>query len=206
MPLASLRRPLAIACLTVAPGLGGCFSTATYGTGQAPEMAIFHEMTGGLGQGKKESIEYQPRAPLVMPPSAQLPAPAQVASADNAQWPVDPDQTSAGPKVADETLAGGSQAEYRRLKPLAGINPGGSAKYPDDNHQPAYDIVNKKGEREAFKAALDERAGFNTTERRFLTEPPDTMRAPAPTAQTEFEDIKPKRDGNILTRWLVGGS
>jgi hypothetical protein len=169
-------------------------------------MAIFHEMTGGLGHGKKESIEYQPRAPLVMPPSAQLPAPVQVASTENAQWPVDPDQTPDGPKVVDEGPRAISPEEARRLRPLAGLGGNTSAKYSDDNHQPAYDIVNKKAEREAFKAALDERAGVGGTERRFLTDPPETVRAPAPTAQTEFEEIERKGSGNFLTRWLVGGS
>ena len=38
-------------------------------------MALFREMTGGLvGKGEKKTIQYQPRAPLVMPPAAgQLP-------------------------------------------------------------------------------------------------------------------------------------
>jgi hypothetical protein len=68
--------------------LAGC-GPSTYGTGEVPEFAILREVTGGLGAPKKKPIEYQPRAPLVMPPSAaQLPAPVEpAAEAADVQWP-----------------------------------------------------------------------------------------------------------------------
>ena len=61
-----------IAMIAAATALGGCMQTATYGTGKSPEVAMFTEMTGGLlGRNQeKKPIDYQPRAPLVMPPRA----------------------------------------------------------------------------------------------------------------------------------------
>ncbi len=95
-------------------------------------MALFREMTGGLlGGGKKEPIDYQPRAPLVMPPcdrDAQLPPPTNAAAAASPDWPVDPNEqvASAAPTGSgdhQDVRAGGSQAEYQRLKPLADAMP-----------------------------------------------------------------------------------
>ena len=53
--------------------LAGCSMTSTYGTGEAPEMALFREMIGRLldKNKKKPPIDYQPRAPLVMPPDGR---------------------------------------------------------------------------------------------------------------------------------------
>jgi hypothetical protein len=199
----------AAALLAATAGLGGCISTSTYGTGESPEAAILGEMTGGLAGGKREKIEYQPRAPLVMPASAaQLPAPVASADVADPQWPVDPDQTAEGPKVVDEEARGAiTPEEYRRLKPLAGIGGGGSPRPPESERDWNFGAPGRssKEQDKAFKAALDERDGVGVTGRRFLTDPPETVRAPAPTAQTEFAEIKKKRNGNILTRWFTGG-
>jgi len=203
-PLACLSAPGA-ALLFAATGLGGCMSTSTYGTGEAPEMAIFREMTGGLAGGRKQAkVEYQPRAPLVMPASAaSLPAPVETASAANPQWPVDPDQTVAGPKQVDEDPGAASPDEYHRLKPLAGVGSGTASRSRQNERDWMFGAPMKKGQREEFQAALDERAGFGAGKRRFLTEPPESFRAPAPTAPAEFEDIDKER-GNIITRWFPG--
>src|SRR4051794_39340687 len=108
----------AMALLGAAMGLGGCMSGATYGTGEVPEMAIFHEMTGGIGSEKKKPIEYQPRAPLVMPPTVgQLPPPVETADASaGTAWPRD-DDADKRPKNYDEKLVRDqvSPAEYDRL-------------------------------------------------------------------------------------------
>jgi hypothetical protein len=70
MRRSAISAPLLLTAALLAPTmLSGCSST--YGTGKSPGMAMFGEMTGGLlNKGeKKEPIEYQPRAPLVMPPT-----------------------------------------------------------------------------------------------------------------------------------------
>ena len=195
-PLTAL--PL-LAAATAAAAIAGC-SPRTYGTGQAPEMALFREVTGGLmSREKKQPIQYQPRAPLVMPPSpGQLPEPVQTADAASADWPLDPDQTAEA-AASDEF---DPQAEYKRLKPLAGVMPRreGQETRPEENIQPAYDIVGDKQKREQFAKALAESKGYGRTERKYLTDPPTAYRAPAETAP--MEEVKGKGGGG--TGWLLG--
>lgn len=192
--------------LAAAAGLGGCASTATYGTGEMPEMAILREVTGGLGAPEEAPIEYKPRAPLVMPPSAgQLPPPVETASVVDEQWPEDPDQRAPGNKFAemdDRPFDDINPEEARRLSPLAALN---RRQAVEENYKrPALDLIVNREQRETFRAAVDEAEGVGVTERRYLTDPPDVVREPAATAPTEFADIEKKR-GNFLTRMLTGG-
>ena len=190
--------PLLLA-LVAAGAVGGC--SKTYGTGQAPEMALFREVTGGLmGKGEKQSIQYQPRAPLVMPPAAgQLPAPVETAEAASANWPLDPDQQATGRTYGEDY---DPQAEYQRLKPLAALMPESRVKTDtSENIQPAYDIIQSKQQRKQFQQALAESKGYGRTERKYLTDPPTAYRAPAETAPAEFEDIKGSGSGGFL-KWI----
>jgi hypothetical protein len=189
------------ALLALAAGaVGGCAST--YGTGEAPEMALFREMTGGLtGRGAKESIQYQPRAPLVAPPVAgQLPEPMQTAEVANANWPLDPDQNREERTYGEDYDA---QAEYQRLKPLAGMMPESTVKTDtsNDDLKQAYDIVHTKKQREQFRQALADSKGFGRTGRRYLTEPPNAYREPAATAP--MEEVKGSGSGGFL-KWMFG--
>ena len=148
------------ALLVAADGARRLHGPATYGTGEAPEMAMFREMTGGIldKNEKKEPIEYQPRAPLVMPPAAgQLPAPAAARRCETASagrspnWPMDPDGGRAGGR---RRRPGNdiNQAEYRRLKPLAGVFPNQRAGRPtsvDDERQDDYYNTIVHGQRAA---------------------------------------------------------
>lgn len=195
------------AALIAATALGGCMSTADYGTGESPEVAIFREMTGGMLSPKKEPVVYKPRAPLVLPPSAgSLPAPVPAPQVASAQWPDDPDQRAKGVKVFSENPRDEvTPDEYRRLKPLAAAaRRGRAANAVDSNSQRSNDVATIQKQREQFKAALNNANGFSA-ERRFLTDPPDTVREPAPTAPQEFEDIEKKKGGNFLTRLFTRG-
>jgi hypothetical protein len=193
----------AVAALAVsAASLGGCMSTSTYGTGSSPEMAILDEISGGLTAKKKASIDYQPRAPLVLPPSTQLREPAQSAAASNAAWPSDPDQRVAGSSNFDpETNPEGrfTQADSARVAPLAGVMTGrGNAqerRLRDPERDKAMDVVHRQNMNKEFKAALDEKNGVGVTERRYLTDPPEAYREPAGTAPTEFAEIEKKKKG-----------
>jgi hypothetical protein len=194
------------ALLLLAAGLGGC--SKTYGTGESPEMQLFSEMTGGLlNREEKEPIDYNPRAPLVMPPTAgALPPPVETAAAANANWPLDPDEVSAGPNIAEDDNPQNdiSQAEYRRLRPLAGAF--ARPRYEWDNNNmddEAREIIHSREQQAAVRRAMNEAEGFTRTERRFLTDPPLDYREPAPTAPTG-EAAAPKKR-NFLARWLSPG-
>lgn len=200
-----MRRPAvsgtALLALAAAAGsLGGC--TSTYGTGEAPEMALFREMTGGLmSRGQKEPIQYQPRAPLVAPPApGQLPEPVETAEVATANWPLDPDQNRAQRTYGEDY---NPQAEYQRLKPLAAIMPESRVKTDtsNDDLKQAYDIIHTKRQREQFKQALAESKGYGRTERKYLTEPPNAYREPA--ASAPMEEVKGSGSGGFL-RWMFG--
>jgi hypothetical protein len=195
------------ALLLIAASLGGC--GATYGTGESPEMQLFSEMTGGmLDRDKKEPIDYNPRAPLVMPPTetaaaGALPPPIETASAANANWPMDPDEVSAGSAAQedDNPLNDVSQAEYRRLLPLAGALPSHTHRWDDNNmDDEARDIINSSEQQAAVRRAMNEAEGFTRTERRYLTDPPLDYREPSATAPVG-EAATPKKR-NFLARWF----
>jgi len=205
-------RPAVLLILPIA--LAGCGMT-TYGTGQAPEMALFGEVTGGLlNKNKpKKQIDYQPRAPLVMPGNAsQLPPPAQSAAAASPDWPVDRDQLTA---EADARADDGdpkndiNQAEYHRLKPLIGAFPdqrqadesyrvGRISGGKDDYYRT---VVHGREQRQQFAKAVADSKGFTRTDRRYLTDPPITYREPVAGADGTVPVVEEKPKGNILTRW-----
>jgi hypothetical protein len=190
--------------------LGGCGMT-TYGTGQVPEMALFTEMSGGIlnKNKKKEPIEYQPRAPLVMPPStetaaAELPEPMETASAASPDWPMALEER-VGPAGGDRPHE--LQAEARRLRPLAGV-------FPDQETRPTYDIdesgrteyykiVHNKNKRDEFRQAVAESKGYGSSERRYLTDPPLTYREPVAT-EPGVEPVIPKKKKGFFARLLPG--
>ena len=199
------RRLIAAAVLAALPALGGCISSTTYGTGQAPEMAVFSEMTGGLAGGNKnkEPINYQPRAPLVMPPDGQLQQPIETASAEGGPWPSNSDADAVGALGTgrDDDIARNdiTPGYARRLRPIAGLLPATS----DDRDRSSgndsaarinrkYETLKNPDQAKQFSADLAEAKGLSTTKRRYLTDPPEGSRAPAETAPTEFEEIDKK--------------
>jgi hypothetical protein len=209
------RRLTVVALLAGLPALGGCISSTTYGTGQAPEMAVFSEMTGGLTGGKKDKkpINYQPRAPLVMPPDGQLQQPVETASAEGGPWPspANADADAVGGRGGDpdnEIIRDDITPEYaRRLRPLAGLlpaEPGDSDSSGNDSQDRIdrkYETLRNLDQGKQFKADLAEAKGLNTTERKYLTDPPESYRTPAETSPTEFDEIGKKGEKkNFFTR------
>jgi len=207
------RRMIGAAFFAALPALGGCISSTTYGTGQAPEMAVFSEVTGGLtgGNRNKEPINYQPRAPLVMPPDGQLQQPTETASAEGGPWPSTSNADAIGDRGTgreDEVARDDITPEYvRRLRPLAGLVPAasddgtGSGNDSNNSINRKYETIKDQGQNKQFRADLAEAKGLNTTERRYLTDPPEGYRAPAETAPTEFDEIEKKGEKkNFFTR------
>jgi hypothetical protein len=202
-----------VAVILAAGGLGGCMSTPTYGTGESPELAIFREVTGGIplvgAKKKSEPIEIQPRAPLVLPPSATaLAPPIETAAVTNPQWPKQPEKGARGEGSpgfdGDQERNQITSADYNRLKPLGELNgPRKRRQEPSSDFESRPRVlVNGAEQRKTFQAAINEAEGVGRTERRYLTEPPEVYREPAATAPGEFDTIKKKRGG--LTGWLLG--
>ena len=204
------QRMIGAAFFAALPALGGCGSSTTYGTGQAPEMAVFSEMTGGLTGGKKnqEPINYQPRAPLVMPPDGQLQQPIETASAEGGPWPSTSNADAIGDRGTgpdDEVARDDITPEYvRRLRPIAGLVPPSTddrTEFDNDRDDAKYDTIKDKGQNKQFRADLAEAKGLNTTKRRYLTDPPEGYRTPADSAPTEFDKIDKKGEKkNFFTR------
>ena len=201
------RQLIAAAAFAALPALGGCISSTTYGTGQAPELAVFSEMTGGLTGGRnKEPINYQPRASLVMPPDGQLRQPIATASTEGGPWPATSGVVDDRDSGSDhETARDDITPEYaRRLRPLAiltgtGTNKGEPSRDNDVNIK--YETIKNSQQGKEFKAALDEAKGLKGTKRRYLTDPPEGYRTPAESAPTEFDGIGKKgKKKNFFTR------
>jgi hypothetical protein len=203
-----------IALLVLPLPLAGCNLASTYGTGQAPEMAMLHEVSGGLldRNKKKTPIDYQARAPLVMPPTASasaLPPPAESAAAVSPDWPVDREQLTAEADARaedDDPRNDINQAEYRRLKPLTGVlrhsNPDEDFVADDEGKSDYYNtVVHAKAQRDQFAKALADSKGYGrTTERRYLTDPPIAYREPVAADDGTVTAVEPEK-GNFLTRW-----
>ncbi len=192
---------IAAALLAALPALGGCISSTTYGTGQAPELAVFSEMTGGLtgGNRNKEPINYQPRAPLVLPPDGQLRQPIETASAEGGFWPATTDAEAIDDRDTGgdhETARDDITPEYvRRLRPLAGLLPAASDDRDGSGTDRAekidrnYEMIKNRDQGKQFSAALAEAKGLTTTKRRYLTDPPEGYREPSESSPTEFDEI-----------------
>ena len=181
--------------------LGGCAMTSTYGTGEAPELALLHEVTGGLvTKPKKNKIDYEPRAPLVMPSSDALPPPAEAAAATDPNWPADPNQPVLASAASGEDFSGATAREqYKQTRPLAGLLPGGATtpgprSDNDVDRQATYEFIRQSRQQHAtFDKALADANGFNPNERRYLTDPPLGYEQPTDTAPTEYEGVGKKR-------------
>lgn len=103
--------------------------------GAQEDGALFRGLLSGLGivEGERPVIDYRQRAPLVLPPNSNLPAPAQPAAARNPNWPNDPDAARARAAAAaagapivrtdpGRTLTNG---EMRAQQPGGGLFGGG---------------------------------------------------------------------------------
>ncbi len=184
-----VSRSLIFAAAAAPLALGGCAMTSTYGTGEAPEVALLREMSGGLLSSKQKPIEYQPRAPLVMPQNDQLPPPSDTAAVTSPDWPVDPKDTAVASAAKDDNPYDDvTVADYQRTRPLAELQPKKKLTPPKNDRmsdrQEYYRLARQgRGEGEAFGKALADSKGYsNSQERRYLTDPPLTYRAPADTA------------------------
>jgi hypothetical protein len=141
---AQMTRGVAVvASAGLAVALAACSQT-TYGTGRAAGLQTVTDFARiAAVRGEQKDIEYQPRAPIVMPPSnaaATLPPPggtvtttaSTAAVPDN--WPKDPDIEAA------RTKAEIAQAEADG-RPIVAQLPAGLRKAPNPNNNQGEDGV-----------------------------------------------------------------
>lgn len=180
-----------LALLAVASlALTGCVQSSTYGTGKTQEAQLVEDLTGLLGGGEKqERIQYVERPNIVKPTNASaLPVP-KVGTVDDPSWPESPaarlqrlrlDLESADPAVrgaakrelqeSDNSKRADSREAVRQRRIAAGIDPDKTNLTPQE--------VNRL----ALRQQQARRAGGDTTQRRFLSEPPTEYRQPAASA------------------------
>ncbi len=154
----------------------------------------------GLKRGDESGINYQERAPLVIPPSSTLPPPenSSAAIARNPAWPKDPEIATRKAEAERERDAGRDssnrvEAEARPLRPDQLVVPGGNTR-ADKQHNPVTDsatigdrlnpaeLGTKKGLFSGIFAKDEEQTVKFTGERTrtTLTEPPAGYQTPSP--------------------------
>jgi hypothetical protein len=110
------------------------------------DQKVMRSIMDGLGfkRDGEATINYQERAPLVLPPSRELPPPerADAATANNPAWPKDPDVARRKAEAAAEKNRNVSDEREREQNPLRPdqLTPGGSPKKKqvrtDDGYEP----------------------------------------------------------------------
>ena len=167
-----------------------------------PAHAQFQEIMDGIGFGReKDAIEYRERAPLVVPPSMNLRSPEERAiGTRETKWPNDPDV--ARKKAEDEESrkprsVGGDRRDYvvssaeLRKGRVPGAEVGGNADSYHSRNSNGYDKDldgygrispdRLRAQGEAFNGLTKEaplRPG-EEPKRKYLTDPPTGIRAPA---------------------------
>lgn len=162
----------------------------------AQEGAFFKDVLGAIGfiPRERDPIVYRERPGLVVPPGSTLPPPVAPTEQRNAQWPRDPevvekereiararlpqgavrdsDPSQGGRLSVDEIRAGRRLGEPRQAEFETGeMRRRSGWIHPDDLRRNA-------GPTDAERDAA---LGYNT-ERRYLSDPPAALRAPAATA------------------------
>ena len=190
--------------------LGACGNMTTYGTGKTAAIQTVEDLSGILtvgGTKHKDNIDYEPRAPIVEPPTgtASLPPPgSETTVALSSDWPDDPDEAAKRYKqLAKERSDAGESlsfslpeealAKTRTTQPKD--NRAFSAKLRDSR---TTNSINAEEQKKIFADAKTGRSGSYDAEgrpvRRYLTEPPVVYREPDPEAPVEITE-KPKKKG-----------
>lgn len=167
--------------------LGGVIAGSCTFVGHAhAEDNVFGSILGAIGlTSDAPEIEYRERSPLVVPPKIKLPKPKETASANSAAWPKDPDverQKAAEAEAKAPRVDPGKPLTVQEIR--AGRRPGAGIEY---NYNPV-------GNRKDPKLTPEEMAEINaslkkynesnlqasaSTERQWLTDPPNVYRKPA---------------------------
>lgn len=184
------------------------------GAAVAQEGVAVKNLLGNIGliPKEKDPIRYRERAPLVVPPKAELRPPmAESFASTNPQWPNDPDVSARRSRAAEERRPV-TWSETRRMSEnnprltLEELRRGRSARGSDPNPAPhrgdndRASILMTPDQLRAGRpgAARDaEQAAAGETQRRVLTDPPSAMRRSA-TGGKVNPDFEPRVDQQTL--------
>jgi hypothetical protein len=172
-------------------GRAGALALLIVATGaSAEEGEAVKSILGAIGIIPKEKapITYNERAPLVLPPKMDLPAPASGgAEARNGNWPKDPDVAARRKAAAEARTPYTSSELYKHSegKPLsieemrAGRNPNNILTSPQGQVGRQTDIARMSpDELRAFSKDEKPELQGNGIDRRYLSDPPgDLLRA-----------------------------
>ncbi|MBI3703956.1 MAG: hypothetical protein HY244_08945 [Rhizobiales bacterium] len=171
--------------------------------GASLDQKVFRGILEGLGLRKDgEAINYQERAPLVIPPGRTLPPPerADAALANNPAWPKDPDVIKRKRELEQERATGNKnsvdvEAQARVLRPDQ-LAPGGDSRKEGRRNQvgsnptgwfggerlTSSDLGYKGGLFSGMFGGSDEETAKFTNEppRASLTAPPPGYQTPSP--------------------------
>ncbi|HXX06958.1 MAG TPA: hypothetical protein VEJ43_02670 [Pseudolabrys sp.] len=186
------------------------------------DQQIYNGIMEGLGFKKDgaPTINYQERAPLVIPPSRDLPAPEKTGAitANNPSWPKDPDIERRKAQAAAEKDRNISDEREREQNPLRPdqLTPGSRGKKTraarDDGYQaPASgfgsqlspsELGTKTGFFGLFGGSKQETTKFTgEPPRALLTDPPVGYQTPSPDQPYGMgKAVAPKATNDYLTR------
>lgn len=174
------RARLGLLCATIALVAG----TAA----KAEEGVAFKDLLGQMGviPKEKDPIRYRERAPLVLPPKMDLPAPAasETMASAHPEWPNDPDVSARKRRAADQRKPV-TESDVRRMSErnptltIDEIRQGRSqtaeAATPGQYMSDRVQILNPDELRRGAKKD-DDASANNAVVRRTLTDPPNAFR------------------------------
>jgi len=181
----------------------------TYGTGKTAAIQTVEDLSGILSVGgkKKNQIDYEPRAPLIEPPtgSTTLPPPgSETTVALSSDWPDDPDEAAKRyHELAKEKAAAGESLNFtlpdealeKTRTPRPNDTRAFSNRLRDDKTAKSIDVDAQKklfADAKAGRTGSVDEAGMPV--RRYLTEPPVIYREPDPDAPVVITE-KPQKKG-----------
>jgi hypothetical protein len=184
--------------LVAALALGGCASSTSGFEDEGPneEPGDGNLMKGfmismGAVDPEAKPVEYQPRAPLVVPPKRDLPKPQDTTASLGANFPRNPEDVTAEMRRKGVKNASGEAmmtpdelARYRLNAPVA-TRPN----YPTNDKDWGRKLTPQEmaGQAEKSKQALAEVEGGPNGKRRYLTDPPDGYKTPSTKAPIDPE-------------------
>ena len=210
MRITTANRSMLAPVLTLGVGLAlaGCAGSSSMGTFDEGDAGLQESLMGETlaaisGVDTGEDIEYTARAPLVVPPDENaLPSPqTENVAATNPNWPADARQRQATLRARDDVML--------VYGPDGGVDPEATARVND----PANQRPNRRNDDDPSRLLTPEEmrqtgelmAGSRraTTDaegrpvRRYLTDPPVSMRQPSPTADygNAAEEAQEERTG-----------